>query len=73
MGWISVKDKLPMLERVLVNTTTCGRMVASRGGRYDQEIGDFAEGWVWGCVNDVDFSQDEVTHWQPLPKPPTNK
>lgn len=74
-GWIACADRLPSLDepsRVLAKTTTCGLMVVSRGGCLTAE-GDFAEGWSWRAVNDVSFSQSEVTHWMPLPPSPAAK
>lgn len=66
--WISVNDKLPDgAQRVLVNTKSCGRVVAGLTGYYS---GNKFIPRCWGCINDIDFYFDDVTHWMPLPEPP---
>lgn len=65
--WISVKDRLPPLQKEVIvaicddsgdtlwKYTTCGWMVSQI---------------IWIVDNDVHY---DVTHWMPLPEPPTNK
>lgn len=71
MKWISVKDRLPNGERVLVKSISIGQCVASRCGDWkpDGTWGD----WEWGILNDIVFNKNEVTHWMPLPKPPKDE
>jgi len=33
--------------------------------------GGVREGWGYGLADDPDFLSGEVTHWMPLPEPPT--
>ena len=58
MEWISVKDRLPEEERVLVNIPQCGYFIADyiNGKWWEDEIG-YIEG---------------VTHWMLLPELPTS-
>jgi hypothetical protein len=69
MKWIPVSERLPVWERVLIWTRECGCLVAGRGGATEGD--DFKDGWTWDVINDTSFEQSEVTHWQPLPDPPT--
>jgi len=67
--WISVEDMLPDgPQRVLVSTKECGRLVCGLAGNWN-EFDVFIPN-RWGCINDICFDLDEVTHWQPLPEPP---
>lgn len=68
--WISVKDELPLdllgdsdvYEDVLVLVTD-GVIVDSKG---------FAAGSDWrGWVESGEIRRENITHWMPLPKPPT--
>lgn len=66
--WISVKERLPELfTRVLV-TVQCKSDSEFReikiSSRYTP-IGGYHTDWRWGCD-----SNEEVTHWMPLPEPP---
>lgn len=81
--WISVKTRLPPLDAVVLIAYPSGydgSPVYSWGARIDD-----SEGWCWGAGgrfgvrpdkdpgwNDIEVDDDyPVTHWQPLPKPPT--
>ena len=56
MKWISVEDKLPKTtDEVLVYSEDDDSM----------DVGYYNGDW-YGSV----FSEDEITHWQKLPKPP---
>ena len=56
--WISVKDRLPKdCTDVLTNT-----LVGCYVGYYDNDVG------LW-----YETGPTEVTHWMPLPEPPTEK
>jgi hypothetical protein len=65
--WISVEDRLPEIyDRVLINytyeggynKTICAKYI---GGKY---------GWV---IEDDKEGMCKITHWMPLPEPPTEK
>ena len=67
--WISCSERLPDgAQRVLVNTKYCGRLVCGLSGNYDANDNFIPR--RWGCINDIDFELNEVTHWMPLPSPP---
>ena len=57
--WISVKDRLPQKD---------GRYLA-----YGSAFGRCLIGILYYDVRLECFSDGEVTHWQPLPAPPTEK
>ena len=58
-GWIKVEDRLPEpYIHVLV---------------YDQPEGEMGFARIKHNAWDVYFHQINVTHWQPLPQPPTPK
>ena len=60
--WISVKERLPENDtEVMLYDTDCGIVF----GWYDDEREDFVAEFI--------SPLDAVTHWQPLPEPPTNK
>lgn len=63
MQWIDVKDKLPLdNERVVIscNEGICTARFLDDCWQMDP-IGSYAgDGYLW-----------DVTHWMPLPKPPT--
>ena len=64
MEWISVKDKMPRINEVVLV--------------YDKFIEDVSIGYIseflgYRVVWIIDYGQsvsDEVTHWMPLPEPP---
>ena len=79
--WISVKDKMPELEQVVMVCWPSGfdgRPLYSFGARLDD-----SEGWVWGVssMNHIDPSRDAswnieadddypIQFWKPLDMPP---
>lgn len=83
--WISVKKRLPALDRVVMVCYRCGydgSPVYAWGARLDE-----GEGWLWGIQscgysggirlgkdagwNSVEADEDyQVTHWRTLPRPP---
>ena len=69
--WISVDDQLPeMYKRVLIkadSSCVASREPNSALNKYWGINGD----WVWAVVNDSYYDSHMVTHWRPLPEPPT--
>lgn len=60
--WISVKDRLPQLcERVLINELSVGVISA-----YRETETEFRCDSMWS------ESIERITHWMPLPEPPTD-
>jgi len=76
-NWISVDDRLPDMEAVVMLTLHCDSwkepLCINLGGRTDG-----GDGWYW-CNSEKYFTVDEldnedpievdVTHWMPLPDP----
>lgn len=61
VGWISIQDKLPERnERVLTFAPS----------RIDSDIGPVSVNWGWVCGS---RAHKDVTHWMPLPQPPSAK
>lgn len=56
--WISVKDKAPPRDDVLCWYSDCGLVDVCSAYVYEGE-------WV--------YPKEEITHWQPLPSPPSGE
>lgn len=67
MNWISVKDRLPDNEKtVLIYDVRCRIIeIAYRVSTGNKELGI-----VWFYPENKGCTEDEVTHWMPLPEPP---
>lgn len=61
--WISVKDRLPGLNRMII-------VALSEGDVYVGELLDAQEGMAEWYVHDYG-GEAGVTHWTPLPDPPS--
>lgn len=69
MTWISVKDRLPDIGTEVNVYTSDGRVTSlCRLCRYEEDTTFYWDN-AYGGKNWHD--QFVVTHWQPLPKPPT--
>ena len=66
MEWISVNDKLPPLfESVLVINNSFGKQKV--------QCGFMDEGFgmrLWKIPSSILYTQEDITHWAPLPEPP---
>lgn len=65
-NWISVKDKLPNNRNEVIIFCVNGSVTT---GKYVRESGDKYV-WVTRIYNSYIDNILNVTHWQPLPKPP---
>ena len=62
MKWISVKDELPKIDCYLIGSN----------GDYVSELFYHSRTDLWMEVNSKNSEPfDDITHWMPLPKPPT--
>ena len=69
--WISVEERLPRYnETVLVYRPTMGEKILADTykGYYNEDTGDWEEGWVKFGQNSI--GMNVITHWMPLPEPP---
>lgn len=68
MNWISVEDRLPELSQDVI-------IIRSRNGTfYLPDIANYYGGEffpTYDLPDDIDFNADWITHWMPLPEPPT--
>lgn len=64
MEWISVKDRLPEVNK-LVQVWNNGWKLAKR-----RIVGDTT---LWHYNNETLYSYDAPSHWQPLPLAPSQK
>lgn len=69
--WISVDERLPRYnDTVLVYRPTMGAKILADTykGYYNEDTGDWEEGWVNFGQNSI--GMNVITHWMPLPEPP---
>lgn len=68
--WISVKDKLPMIEDEYLITFTAryGRNLRTRPLIAICEYGEYKGQYYWN-TDALEYSDIEVTAWMPLPAP----
>lgn len=70
-GWISVDEKLPGWSEV---PSDCSDevIVYMMGGYERRQVGVYYhQREVWVVINRI-YTQEYVTHWMPLPEPPTS-
>lgn len=80
-GWINVKDRLPEKEgKYLVFTsdfasirTAMFTLSLKRRFDYTFEDGEPDRPGFYNWDSEDDWIQDDVTHWMPLPEPPTKE
>lgn len=66
--WISVKDRLPDFFDEVIVYYNCGyKSLVSTAWR---RLGDNG-GWIWDSRMSYPEELVDVTHWMPLPEPPT--
>jgi len=57
MKWISVKDRLPEIGQKVITFPSISDQVFEK----------------YGFITSTSGQQKPITHWMPLPKPPTNQ
>lgn len=72
--WISVKDRLPNVEKtksdyeevmvLATNGEVTRAMYYERKVRYGKTV--YYWKWCWGKT----YNRNDITHWMPLPEPP---
>jgi hypothetical protein len=68
--WISVKDRLPKKNGYYF----CWHMTSRCGDKEDWQINKlYWEDNLWLYHHNAFKTADSVTHWMPLPTPPTEK
>jgi len=66
-GWISVKDRLPEIgEWVLINGPEVCQRIESPSASWKAE-------YAWNTDHESFYYPEDITHWMPLPKPPTEE
>lgn len=64
MDWISVKERLPEEQTgVLIAVKDCRSVIAQVWNGRWTDVGE----------SGLDYEQDDVTHWMPLPEPPASE
>lgn len=67
-AWVSVKERLPEDDQIVI--VFCPDWDRSRVGYYCKD-NDFQSGWILLEGGKYGFADWPVTHWMPLPPPPT--
>ena len=65
--WISVKDKLPKVDEIVLIYTPKDKVITSACINPIEYRGTF-----WFYPENNGWNEDEVTHWMPLPEPPND-
>lgn len=82
MKWISVEDELPnegvdvlifIIYQRMIGGEYCEDEIIVNGGRQDNEWFVGNQMMMWDFSYNLDFVDDDVTHWMPLPSPPDTK
>lgn len=68
-NWISVDERLPELEEGVKNTSIEVIMFSESNEFYLGYYNFYNKNWYY----DGNWIGDDITHWQPLPKPPKLK
>ncbi len=73
MEWISVKDRLPGYGDpvIVVSSGVVQNVIYMMDGADDCD--DWFEPYFFDHDDNCKFSPDKLTHWMPLPKPPTEQ
>jgi len=74
LEWISVEDRLPEEHDIVDVYCSDGRNTEIEfydGGFYGPEQDFSVDDCGYGCLSNTDLIND-VTHWMPLPEPPTD-
>ena len=70
--WISVEDRLPEIGVPVLVIHDREVKVGVRVWEHPTFEDNFESFWFWDCAYDdgKGWENEDVTHWQPLPKPP---
>ena len=68
--WISVEDRLPDDGEYIVHYASGDIVVAAFSQDQMKAHNNINYGWI--CGEEGITYEDEVTHWMPLPEPPTD-
>jgi hypothetical protein len=67
-GWISVKDKMPENEQLVLGYTPVdGYMFVGYHIGYHRTYGDFSDWYIITAMRSTRKVHKRVTHWRPLP------
>jgi hypothetical protein len=71
MKWISVEDRLPEKNKAVIGCVT--DRFTFEGKISVSTVCYFGIASGWESLRDEDFKGKRVTHWMPMPKPPTGE
>lgn len=70
-GWVSVEDKLPENEKIVIGYTPCdGYMFIGFYRTYKSDNYEWSDWCILTSMRSTKKITKKVTHWMPLPEPP---
>jgi hypothetical protein len=73
MKWISVEDRLPEIDSPVLGCVTNSYSLTGKVSVSTIRYCGISDGWETLDGEYVECRLARVTHWMPLPKPPTGK
>lgn len=71
IGWVSVKDRMPENEEIVIGYTPCdGYMFIGFCRTYKSYTYEWSDWNIITSMRSTKKNTKKVTHWMPLPKPP---